>query len=81
MTRSIPAPPLTHSLTLSLSLSLSCRYGREVTVEDVDRELSELTTTERKLRLIEGVGLDRTDGRLPGPLVMDNIAPLMKRIQ
>jgi len=52
-----------------------------VTVEDVDRELSELTTTERKLRLIEGVGLDRTDGRLPGPLVMDNIAPLMKRIQ
>ncbi|QDZ18281.1 hypothetical protein HOP50_01g07860 [Chloropicon primus] len=59
-------------------LHMELRYGREVTVDDVESELQSLSKDQRKLRLIEGIGKDTRDGRLPGPVVMDNIASLLK---
>ena len=47
---------------------MELRYGREVTLEDVERELEGLSRAQRKANLIEGVAKDGRGTRLPGPL-------------
>jgi len=49
-------------------LHMELRYGREVTLEDVERELEGLSRAQRKANLIEGVAKDGRGTRLPGPL-------------
>lgn len=58
-------------------LHMELRYGREVTVEDVEKEMEGMSKDQRKMKLIEGIGKDGSDGRLPGPLRLDNITTLM----
>ena len=57
---------------------MELRYGREVTVDDVEKEIQLLSRDQRKLRLIEGIGKDGADGRLPGPVAVDSISTLLK---
>ena len=58
---------------------MEIRYGREVTVDDVEAEVRGLTSQQRKLKLIEGIAkAARADGRLPGPIAVDNVAGLLE---
>jgi hypothetical protein len=58
---------------------MELRYGREVTVEDVDSDLRGMTTEQRKRALMEGIAKDQShDRRLPGPLNVNRVFNLLE---
>lgn len=59
-------------------LHMELRYGREVSVKDVEKELHGMTKDQRRTVLMEGIGKDRSDGRLPGPLKLNHVGNLLE---
>ncbi len=47
---------------------MELRYGREVTLADVEREVEGLSRAQRKANLVEGIAMEGRGARLPGPI-------------
>ena len=47
-------------------------------MKDVEKELHGMTKDQRRTVLMEGIGKDRSDGRLPGPLKLNHVVNLLE---